>query len=102
LFVTYILIKNVFIMSIIRTDVNSGGLLPLLPPAAAREVKEFFGDTPNPGKGLCPLHSLPDKRLPRVSMILEPRQGTKSPAPLIYEKTSEKDAQHICHFFLTC
>jgi hypothetical protein len=25
------------------------------PPAAAK--KEFFGDTPNPGKGLRPLHS---------------------------------------------
>jgi len=23
-----------------------------------KRKKEFFGDTPNPGKGLCPLHSL--------------------------------------------
>ncbi len=27
------------------------------PPTAAKKEKEFFGDTPNPGKGLCPLHS---------------------------------------------
>jgi hypothetical protein len=25
---------------------------------AAKEEKRFFGDTPNPGKGLRPLHSL--------------------------------------------
>jgi hypothetical protein len=30
-----------------------------VPPAAAKKKeKEFFGDTPNPGKGLRPLHSL--------------------------------------------
>ncbi len=27
------------------------------PPAAARREKEFFGDTPNPGIGLRPLHA---------------------------------------------
>jgi hypothetical protein len=28
------------------------------PPAAAKVKKEFCGDTPHPGKGLRPLHSL--------------------------------------------
>src|SRR5260370_42272791 len=28
-----------------------------VPPAAAKREKGFFGDTPNPGKGLRPLHS---------------------------------------------
>jgi len=35
----------------------------LLPPAAAKKEKGFFGDTPNPGKGLRPLHSLPIERI---------------------------------------
>ena len=36
----------------------SQGLFPFLLPAAAKVKKGgFCGDTPHPGKGLCPLHS---------------------------------------------
>jgi hypothetical protein len=48
-----------------------------LPPTAVKEVKRVFRGHP------------------------EPRQGTSSPAPLIYEQTSEEVTSHFCRFFLT-
>ena len=60
----------------------------MLPTAAERE-KEFFGDTPNPGRGLRPLHSCFVRCLRRrkgkrsFSGHPEPRQRTASSALLL-------------------
>ena len=64
-----------------------------MPPTAAKKEKEFFGDTPNPGKGLRPLHScfvrcqwlqMGFSRMHYCIAFPEPRQRTASSALLYY------------------
>src|SRR5260370_10592715 len=59
-----------------------------VPPAAAKREKGFFGDTPNPGKGLRPLHSylirclrrLKGKRGFRDALLHPPDARPRTPA----------------------
>jgi hypothetical protein len=70
-------------------DGTGSGQLSMLfdsPPTAAKGEKEFFGDTPNPGKGLRSLHSYVSKE--RWRAFPNPGKGL---CPLHSQKVSGKE-----------